>query len=207
MPLNTTSHTLALHKLGTWQLLEDTCEVVTSGWDTQRQVYGKYVGTGATARSVAAQWHQGQNMGGNFWLTEVTPRALGGGIWGAECVSKGLSAPRPPRYSGGAASLQRSIENLSAFGQTYPKAEVWESTPTLEVEFISFTPPRTQDVGTEETPINAPPVRPSAWSSILDPTFHFPNGWVIADVRYEQILNLNVWLITMVYEYRYPFTP
>jgi hypothetical protein len=207
MAITNTAHALTLHTLGTWTLMEDTLTKSDSGWDTWRIVYAKNMGFAATSQTVTNQWPLGKRLLGNFWLTEVTPRCLGGGIWGAECTGKGLSAPRPPRLTGGAASLQRSIENLNAFGQTYPKAEVWESTPTLEVEFISFSSPRTQDVGTSELPINAPSVRPSVWSNILDPTFHFPNGWVLADVRYEQLLDLSVWLITHVYEYRYEFTP
>lgn len=207
MPINHTAHAICLHDLTGWHLLQDTPQLVDSGWDTTRRVYASHRGVGTTGDDIIAAWPLGTSLGPNMYLTECQPRALGGGIWAAECVGKGLLQSRPARYSGGASSIQRSIENLDAFGTIYPKAEVWESTPTLEVDVISTSHPRTWDVGTAEQPVNAPGVRGSVFASIQNAVFHWPNGWVLADVRYEQLLNVSIWLVTYVYEYRMQFTP
>jgi hypothetical protein len=207
MPINHTAHAICLHNLNGWHLLEDSAQLVDSGWDTVRRVYASDKGILTTADDIVAEWPLGRSLGANMYLTECQPRALGGGIWAAEVVGKGLLQPRPVRTSGGASSLQRSVEDIDAFGIIRPKAEIWESTPTVEYEFITNQQPRTYDVGKSETPVNAPGVRESVWARIGDPTWHWPNGWVLADVRYEKHIAVALWLVTHLYEYRYEFTP
>jgi hypothetical protein len=207
MPIIDTAQAYALHRLAGWRLISDQPQKATSGWDTTRLVYAANRPASAGFQ-IASEWAIGRKLPGlNMFLVDVAPRPLGGGIWSAEVTGQGLLAARLPRVSGSAATIQRSLEDLNAFGTIYPKAEVWESTPTLEVEVINATAPETHLVGTEMRPTQATAVRRSIWSFIQEPTFHFPNGWVLADLRYERLLNKNLWLKVYVWEYRYAFTP
>jgi hypothetical protein len=209
MSFTRTASALTLHRLATWQILSETPQRVSSGWDSTRITYAAMRST-SSANAILAEWPLGRSLpaglNGQMYLVEAAPRAMGGGIWAVDVVGQGLLANRPPRTTGGAATLQRSMENLLINGRLYPKAEVWESTPTFEVEFIASSP-ETNLVGTALNPSNAPFVRQSEWTWLADPTYHYPNGWVLADLRYEQLLNLSLYLITATYEYRYAITP
>ena len=68
--------------------------------------------------------------------------------------------------------------------------------------------PATEDEGEEETPSTAPSVRASDWTSIADPTLHWRNGWVLQDLRSQNLCGLEtLWLATYVYQDIYPYTP
>jgi hypothetical protein len=147
-------------------------------------------------------------MGGNWWAANIRARRKAGNIWIAEVGCKGLLDPRGIKVRGRSSVEQQSAENVGVPGAgTRKKVQVLESSPTVELEYISFSEPPTRRVGLTGYPLITPATRQSVWSSLEDPVYHYPNGWVMVDIDWEKLVGANVWLIREIWAKIFPFSP
>ena len=105
-------------------------------------------------------------------------------------------------------------ESLSAENVLYDST-IW---PKFQAEIISYgveidklvmgSDPNMAIVGTASTPADAPTPRTSDWTSLSNPTRHYPDGWYLADLRTQQLAGSGShWLATYVYRYKYALSP
>lgn len=209
-------HAVVLSAMGGgWEAWEDDVKKGDSGWDERHTTMAKDFGaTGTDGQAIANAFRIGAPApgGGNFWITGVGgSRNVGGGIWTTIVSSKGLSAARPIKVRGKTSVQQSQGSSIWIFESGYPnfvnKLEALESSPTVEIERISFTQPQTGEVGRAGVPAYAVAVRASVWGSLTDPLWHFPSGWVMVDIDWDKLTGVNVWLIKETWAWIPKITP
>lgn len=121
----------------------------------------------------------------------------------------GLYESKPNRLRYLATVETQNAENVTVESTVWPRVSARISSVRCEIDTVIVgSDPATEDVGEEETPSPAPSVRSSDWTSIADPTLHWRNGWVLQDLRSQNLCGLEtLWLATYVYQYIYPYTP
>lgn len=73
--------------------------------------------------------------------------------------------------------------------------------------------PKTEEIGTAQTPTNAPTVPPWIWGGYSQPTrSNHPQGWVLADRQVTPLYAADgtiagLWKVVDTYDYYYPSTP
>lgn len=195
---------------GDWEEWSSSAEPTDSGFDTISVSLAKDFRAGGTnGLAIARQFPIGRRIGAsNFWITGCKPRLIAGGIWGCDLQGKGLVATRPIKVSGGTGVEQQSTENyvfVPGVGGTN-RLQTLEITPTVNVEYISFNPPATNQVGQAGYSPYVTAVRNSVWTSLSNPLVHFPFGWVMVDMQWEKLSGVNVWLIKEVWQYIYRYS-
>jgi hypothetical protein len=189
-----------------WEPWSADLEKNESGWDVLVATYITHRPT-ATAHQIANAWSIGQSIGGQFWVVKVRPRQLAGGFWLVELTCHGIAAARGPKITGGTATEQQQQKNVATPKGTFDKVTTLESAPTVELEYIALNGAPTYRVGMQGTPGTAVAVRPSVWTTLDDPLYHFPNGWVLMDLPWDRIPNTFVTLYKERWQYIYPFSP
>lgn len=204
---DTADHHL-LSTLSGWTLQNSEVEIADAGWDSASATYLKKFATTATADTVAAEWEIGDTLLSSFYLTNARVSPVRGGIWRANVSGKGLISTRPIRVTTGATVTQSNVENVTISGTHYDRAEIKEGTPTVDIEYAlsGFDPPLAS-VGLAGTPDWSPSVRASIWSTIENPLYHFPNGWVLMECTAEQLLDLSLWLVRERWAYVFAWSP
>jgi hypothetical protein len=121
----------------------------------------------------------------------------------------GLAESKPDAVRWFAVTESQSAENILWAGVLRPKLQTEALSVGVEIDRVLIgSAPNMSQVGTNITPPSAPSVRPSEWALIENPTYHYPNGWYLADIRGQQLHGSALaWLATYVYRYRYALTP
>jgi hypothetical protein len=177
-----------------------------SGWDVLVATYITHQ-PNATALTLTAQWQIGALLVGSFWVVKVRPRQLCGGHWLVEVTCHGIAGTRSPKITGSTGTEQQQGKNIITPMGFAKKITVLETTPIVEIEYISLSGAPTNRVGTAGTPAIRVPVLPSPWTSLAEPMFHFPNGWVMVDLPWDQIPNTTVTLYKEKWQYIRPYSP
>lgn len=207
MPFTTANDTAyVLSSMGSgWELWDSNADRTDSGWDTLNVVAAKDYGTTTVnAAQVAAAWPIGAVLlpGQKFWINHVRPRRQAGNIWTVDASGKGLLATRPVHVSGRTGVEQQNSESAIVPGYFgAQRAQFLSITPTIDIGYISFSPPPTARVGLAGLPQYAVPVRASLVTGITKPLVHFPSGWVFMDLTWEKLVGVNVWLIKETWNY------
>lgn len=207
MSFNTTNDTaFVLSDMGSnWELWDDTLDKSESGWDTLTVTAAKDFKTSTVdSIAVAASWPIGGLLlpGRNFWITGVKPKLAAGNIWKVDVTGKGLAANRPLKVSGRTGVEQQNSDSAVVPGYGgVQRVQFLSITPTIDIEYISFTAPPTGRVGLAGTPAYAVAVRASILSSISSPLIHFPSGWVFMDLTWDKLPGVSVWLIKETWQY------
>ncbi len=171
---------------GTPELLDETPELTNDGWDYLKQkwlVIDRSVS--GPAAVAAAHFPRGNQLAGlNMWFTSATPRSHGRACYIVETTAAGILSARGYKISTSAAAASQSAENTTT--PPYPpgvlrsKLEVVENQVTCDVSYISLgAGPRTHLTATALEPPEPPPTPTSGWTWLADPTYHYPNGWVL----------------------------
>lgn len=192
-----------------WELVDDEPEATDSGWDSLRLEYVAYR-PGQPLSAIALEWPVGLQIEGlNFWVQRAKVREIGGGHVAADLHCLGLLQPKGEKVRWSTATQLQGGENIFANGATRSRVLSMESVPVAEVErLIIGGTPATNLVGTVHTPTPTPPVRASYWSGLTDPTYHWPNGWVLLDLTADQLRNVsNAWLERRVWQYVFAQSP
>lgn len=181
-------------------MIDETPSFPESGWDSLRRRYFLHDTTRADAREAAAyhfaRGDQLTDLAGaliNAWIVDFGVKTLGPAFYEIDVLAKGILDARGYKVSGSAAAGMQSGQNITGPDSTvHPKAQTMESEPTLVIEYLllgeisGITFP-TAVVGTAQTPPFgwAPPVAPSPWSWIADPTWHYPSGWTVVGSDFD----------------------
>jgi len=189
---------------GNWETWESEAIPTDSGWDTARILVAKdYKASVTNGFTVARAWpRSGKISGENFWIDSVRPRRLNGNIWTCELSCKGLLSSRPIKVRGGAGVEQQNSERVSLPGITgLWRAQVMEASPNVNIEYITIGAPPTGQVGRAGSPAFAPAVRASVWGYLTNPLVHFPHGWVMLNIDWDQIPGTMVHLVRETWQY------
>jgi len=202
-------------------LLERLPSESEAGWDSMRDRYllrNDAAGVDPHEAIDGFMARGTQVSGKTMWVVSRQPRCLAWGLFEVEVVSLGLLSARGLRVRYDAGANSTSGENVDVPGiGLVSRAEGQESQVTCDIEYIvtsGYAPGDgsfyTADVGTATDPPSGwkPTVKDSIWESIGDPTYHYPNGWVLMTSSLENLPGLDtVWLIRDRYQYIYAASP
>lgn len=190
--------------------LEETPVQTDEGWDTLTITYATKRPS-LTIEELAALFPLGTQLGTrNWWVTGSKPICLALGLWKAELSFKGWASTKPAKISVGAAAEQQSGENIEVFGVgTFAKVSTHENTPTMRVSYLvaNYTSAPTDEVGKVRTPPDAVAVAASVWTALANPTYHFPNGWVLMGSSPDRLAGTTAALVHDDYKYIRDFSP
>jgi hypothetical protein len=224
MPITDKASIAVLSKLGSaWECLKEEISATEEGWDVMNAVFIKdYGATVKTSHQVAAEWTIGLRVfeDQDFWVVGVHPSCLGGNIWQVEITAHGMMTGRPFKIRIHSSAESQSFTDVSVGPPFWPhavfvnKGTVLEAQPTIHASYVLIgQEPPTDRLGRAGAEYQVPPldlpVRPSVWTSIVNPTFHFPHGWVFADLDVDRLSGTDtpVSLVTEIWNYRYLATP
>ena len=208
--------------LNVWHLTEDVGQASEDSWDTWSGAYTLFATAGKSKEELLEDWPVGKKLGdSNLWVTARRPLVLASGIYKMQIEAKGLLEARGYKVNYRSFANKQSPTNpvtISGVG-TYPKATVSESdiAATYTTILLDESPP-TENVGEAmEAPWGSetavfPEHRASNWETLIDPHFHFPNGWVFEDLEAEGLIApegmvSGVWLVRMGFRFVHAFTP
>lgn len=199
---------------GTWQTdgLESGSTSPTD-WDTLQINQYKHLTTQLTPELAAAAFPVGTKLGSrNFWSQgHGFPVCLGGNLWRVPVTYKGYAAAKGTHVTYGTSAEQQSAENIFITGVgTFAKVSIHQNTPTVTARYISTdfeSDARTDDVGKVQTPPQAPTDPDNFWLSLVDPVYHYPNGWVLMSSDADPLPGTTVAWITDTYQFIQNYTP
>lgn len=200
---------------GDCEMLDSVPSEAETGWDSLRNTYlvrDDAAGT-SVAMALASRFAKGAPLMASMFVTERTGKCLAPGIFKLEISGKGLLSTRGYKISYDGSTGTTSATNITAPTPTagfftYPKIQAKEPKVTANFEYILIGTPPTELTGTASVPPVVPAVRASIWTSLTNPTYHWPNGWVCERIGAENLPGVNtIWLIRAAYVYEYPFTP
>lgn len=93
--------------------------------------------------------------------------------------------------------------------QSVDKIQAEISAPGVEIDMVLIgSAPDFTEVGTNSEPPYLPGVASNPWASLEDPTYHYPEGWYLADIRAQQLWGSPLhWLVTYVWRFKYSVSP
>ena len=146
------------------------------------------------------------------WITErpsivSKPEGLPFAQYAVRCVGLAQSKVNATRWFG--TSESQTGQDILYSGTVWPTLQAEQLSIGVEIDTVVIgAQPAMNTVGTNVTPPSPPSVRANVWTSLVDPTRHYPDGWVLVDIRSEQIAGLSTaWLATYVYRYKYALSP
>lgn len=134
----------------------------------------------------------------------------GGNLWEIDVDFKGLLSAKPYKRKETSYSEQSQGENISIGAtlqaQGYPamaaRMRAMQAALSTITSYVTTTQPDATQVGIEVVPGNLPPGYPafptppaSVWSSITDPTWVYPKGWVLDRRDPDQLAGAEVWFV------------
>jgi len=158
---------------------------------------------------------EGHVPGGHKWWIAEPPdiELRAPGVMIARARLKGRqTAEDPIRYASriGARTDTQSAENIEISSVVYPRVQVEEAALELEVRWTFIgSRPAVDIVGSAQTPPVSVTPRTTGWTSLANPLYHFPNGWVLASRDPEPVVQgvTGGWSVTDLYRYVYPNSP
>lgn len=147
---------------------------------------------------------------GQMHITTHSPAGGEGGLWEVDVGFKGMMSAKPFKRKETSYSEQASGEriligaDLQALG--YPaladRVLAMQSAISTITSYVTTVPPDSDQVGQQVVVSDLPPGFPdlppppdSVWSSITDPTWVYPSGWVLDRRDPEQIAGANLWFV------------
>lgn len=194
-------------------LLDETPNFATDGWDGLKRKYFIFdSSTNDLRTAIAAHFPRGAPLTTNMWVTEVSGRKVAANSFLLDVDAKGLLSARGLRISTSAAVATQSAERVYTPDNVLRnKIEVAENQVTCDISYISLgSGPQTQLTGKASTPPSAPPTPASVWTSLADPTYHYPNGWVLMGTDSESlpgVPNTTICLVTDRYQFIHTYSP
>lgn len=218
-------------------LIDLTPRITTAGWDTATaQILIPDPALDAEGALAQFPQGTRIDPEKNWWVTAAKPTSKLPGLWFLELALKGWTGNKPCKINWGAAAQQQSAENVNApppsgtgtefypkfqgheagntFTLTYPVLDVLATTAGGDPIVPSHLVGRSRDDSPDWTDPNNPSftigpqtVGESMWTSIADAVYHWPNGWVLADLQADILPGTHVGMITETYNHIRPFTP
>jgi len=203
------------NELSSWTPLDETGSRAAFGWDSLSIPYVKSSGVAITLEDVAGTFKIGDPLGTrNFWVQDLeAPKAKGGGLWVCVVHYKGLAGVQPVNVSYGSSGEQQSASPAIINGIAHDNVSIHQNAPTATARYIQLTVNsgttlgQTENVGTAQTPSDAPDAPGNFWISLATPIYHFPNGWVLMGSDVDKLTGVDVGLVTDSYQYIQEYTP
>lgn len=214
------------------ELLDAVPTEAESGWDTLRETllirassianiidllrdatFNSFYG-----RGVSRAGEEGSHF---LFVTHRTPKQKAPGLYIVDVTSQGLLCPRGYKitYDG---IVQQQTVSPGTFPDPddvltlFPKVSAKETnvTATIEYGLWSTGEPTDTDFLTayvgqpQDLPAGLTPSVPdSIWGFLSDPTYHYPNGWVLEAVTMENLAGLtNVFWVKEKFVHQRPYT-
>lgn len=165
----------------------------------------------------------------NLWCVGLSNKEdINGHVWRVACDYKGIildgdGNPKPGKMKVTVNGQSVNTTTAIALGHTTPEIitdedGVWNgwtdnrktSFDTSKINLVwtalSLTPPPTERVGLQKSPPRVPITAYSIfdeddWWSVSGFTYNYPPGWKLAGVQADQVLDKDVWLYTLTFEY------
>lgn len=144
----------------------------------------------------------------NMVIQDQKPVRLKTDLWEITLLYKGLISNKPAARKGRAYPNKHSGE-FGAPGQptTPMPTEVSEPAVSLTFTYVSLTTPATEETGTAQTPPDPVTTPPYIWASLADPIYNYPNGWVLENRDFEDLVSSDITIVTDEYVYYHPLKP
>lgn len=179
------------------------------GWDSLIVHYAHRVAT-LTGEQIAAAYPQGAQLGTRkFWITSAKPVRKGPGLWFAEVAFKGWASTKPYKISVGATAENQTAEPATIDSVLYNRVSIHQNNPTIRVSYLveNYTALATNQVGTSQSPPASIATPLEIWTSLADPVYHYPNGWVLMSREPDVIPGATPALVTDTYKWIRAWTP
>lgn len=192
-----------------WDERPDELSVADDDWDT---VVSHPVITGSLSTPLST-FGKGTPHGtfGNCVVCELSgwrELVCGSGYFGGTVVYKGIAdTSRPDRYSVESYGERSSYDNIESPAGGPGPHDVSQPRVGLTHKYVTDAGPRTEDVGTEQTPPLAITPPANVFSSATDVILSYPDGWVLEKSTGQQIQGGDWWLVEDVYVYYQPWRP
>jgi hypothetical protein len=209
---------------GAPELLDEVPDMPGDGWDTLKRTYLIQDGSRPLLSTALAHYFPRGTKDPDYsmWITDVTGRRYSQGVHVAQVTYRGIFTARGYKISTSAAVVTQSAEYVNTPGADITpgvpgpgvlrnKVEVAENQVTCDVSYISLgVGPRTHLTGRSVMPPSIPTAPTSWWAWLADPTYHWPNGWVLMAADAEGLPGVAhdvVCLITDRYQFIHELSP
>lgn len=220
------------------ELLDSTPSESAQGWDTLRETYLLRTSVASPLALLLDESYQATFARGAtlydttaqiLFITSTSPRQRAPGLFQIEVNSSGILSPRGFKISYDGLTQNQSLENALFPDEfdvptVFPRVSVKERnvTAVIELPLIGIAPSAatfpTADIGDpvgavfpSDTlyPADLEPVVPaSVWAFLLDPTYHYPNGWILDSVNLENLAGLpDVYWAKYKFIHQHPYSP
>ena len=189
--------------------------IAESGWDTYAQRFLLLLSGVTISDSLAAHFPSwvGHPTYSNMYLSPPKVQSIGANAWEIDCEWKGEFQPRGYRRTAKILGETSTGENITVgLGGDYPafvsKLKIEQPVLSVETTYIQAGFPDLTEVkkpiGALPGGFPALPTPPSQiWSSITDPTYVYPAGWVLDDRDTNQLGASVLYEVTDRHIFRY----
>lgn len=163
-----------------------------------------------TSEALSAAFPLGTRLGTrSWWVAGSAPSCLAAGVWRAEVFFKGWAQLKPAKITIGGSAESQSGENIQTPIGLRERVQTHENTPTMRITYpvLNYTDAPTQEVGRSRTPPEAIAVADTVWNFLTNPTYHFPNGWVLMGSNVDKLVGANAAIVSDDYKFIREFTP
>ena len=198
-------------------LVDEEPTLTEEGWDSLTLTYALRRAA-LTAEQCATLFPQGSQIGTRkFWIVSARPQRVAAGFWLAEVSCKGWAATKPAKIRVGASAESQSGKNVIApapgggYGN-YQNLQTRENTPTVSVSYLAENLNTTSNTASVGRPFALPAgltvdVAASVWDTLNNPTYHWPNGWLLVSSEQDRLPGTAVGLVTDNYHFQRAFSP
>ena len=151
-----------------------------------------------------------------MFVTGINWKSEGDGDYTASASYKGFIGTSPPGYfredisSGRFTTTGSAISGIPGAAGAV-KAEVADRNIGVRDSYISLTEPDFADIGTTQTPPDAPTTPAFLWASLADAIVIYPSGWVLEDRKSNPLVAEDgtrlLWYVTDTYGYHHALKP
>jgi hypothetical protein len=194
---------------GGWETWDVQPNLAAEGFDSCNIVLARdYRNASVSGSALSAEFPIGEAMG-SMYIQGCRVRCHMGGIWIAEVQTRGAYSPsRAQKVTIRSGVEQQSADNVEVPGiGEVAHLQTLESTPAVDVGYISFGQPQTARIGSMGSPPWPVAVRGSVWASGDEACYHYPHGWVLIDMSAEKLVGAEVWWITESWRWIHKWSP
>lgn len=223
MPFSQTADVFAQFDipLNSWVILDEKPVQTPTGWDelTQRLLgyFPTWAANPASLMINDSGYSQGDNplgMSGSdildFFVTSLEINCIDGPFFEGTLSCKGRISNKV-KLRRFATEVTHTVDEVQIGANLFGRTEVTDGAPGIEItQFVFGSDPNTNLVGTAQTPSPAPAIPSALWASIADPTYHYPNGWVLVSADTDELPGVSASIAHLSiqrYEYRWAWTP
>jgi hypothetical protein len=196
-------------------------ELEGTGWNQDSNGFWtgsvKYFVSGVTdLREGPIERGDAHGTNSKMYATNIAWKNEGGGDYTANVNYRGFIGSTAPSYVRQSLSSGRYTttgENITGIPGTSGavKAEVADRNIGIQDAYISETAPDLTQIGTAQTPPDAPSTPTFLWSSLTDAIVIYPSGWVLEDRKAHPLTaedgTIRLYFVTDTYAFHHDLKP